>query len=164
VAQRLPQSQSAMARTAGLRSEFCRRLAAPPVPCPPGSARATSPEFALPASETTRPKTTRALLLGLVHNPSPPDKASRRPSVPFSRPCHDRGIKQIALTHDAGPRRIRMAGMAERFCKSPLHHFVAQLQRDEAAVWAALTLPWSTGPVEGHSSTEADQTSDVRAS
>jgi len=34
--------------------------------------------------------------------------------------------------------------------KSPLHHFVVQLQRDEAAVRAALTLPWSTGPVEGH--------------
>lgn len=34
--------------------------------------------------------------------------------------------------------------------KSPLHHFVVQLQRDEDAVRAALTLPWSTGPVEGH--------------
>jgi transposase len=27
---------------------------------------------------------------------------------------------------------------------------VAQLQHDEAAVRAALSLPWSTGPVEGH--------------
>jgi transposase len=34
--------------------------------------------------------------------------------------------------------------------KSPLQHFAVQLQRDEAAVRAALTLPWSTGPVEGH--------------
>lgn len=34
--------------------------------------------------------------------------------------------------------------------QSPLHHFVKQLQRDEAAVRAALTLPWSTGAVEGH--------------
>jgi len=34
--------------------------------------------------------------------------------------------------------------------KSLLHHFVVQLQRDEAAVRAALTVPWSTGPVEGH--------------
>ncbi len=33
--------------------------------------------------------------------------------------------------------------------QSPLHHFAVQLQRDEAAVRAALTLPWSTGPVEG---------------
>jgi transposase len=33
---------------------------------------------------------------------------------------------------------------------SPLHYFVTQLQRDAAAVQAALTLPWSTGPVEGH--------------
>ena len=34
--------------------------------------------------------------------------------------------------------------------KSLSHHFVVQLQRDEAAVRAALTVPWSTGPVEGH--------------
>jgi transposase len=34
--------------------------------------------------------------------------------------------------------------------QSPLRHFVAQLQHDEPAVRAALTLPWSTGPVEGH--------------
>jgi transposase len=34
--------------------------------------------------------------------------------------------------------------------QSPLRHFAVQLQRDEAAVRAALTLPWSTGPVEGH--------------
>ena len=34
--------------------------------------------------------------------------------------------------------------------KSPLHRFAAQLQRDEAAVRAGLTLPWSTGAVEGH--------------
>jgi transposase len=34
--------------------------------------------------------------------------------------------------------------------KSPLHHFVVQLRRDEAAVRAARTLPWSTGPGEGH--------------
>ena len=33
--------------------------------------------------------------------------------------------------------------------QSPLHHFAVQLQRDEAAVRAALTLPWSTGPMEG---------------
>jgi transposase len=34
--------------------------------------------------------------------------------------------------------------------QSPLQHFAVQLQRDEAAVRAAFTLPWSTGPVEGH--------------
>ena len=34
--------------------------------------------------------------------------------------------------------------------QSSLRHFAAQLQHDEAAVRAALTLPWSTGPVEGH--------------
>jgi transposase len=31
-----------------------------------------------------------------------------------------------------------------------LQHFAAVLQRDYAAVQAALTLPWSSGPVEGH--------------
>jgi transposase len=34
--------------------------------------------------------------------------------------------------------------------QSQLHRFAAQLQHDEAAVCSALTLPWSTGPVEGH--------------
>ena len=32
----------------------------------------------------------------------------------------------------------------------PLHSFVFGLQRDLAAVSAALTLPWSNGPTEGH--------------
>jgi transposase len=31
-----------------------------------------------------------------------------------------------------------------------LQHFVDVLQRDYAAVQAALTLPWSNGPAEGH--------------
>jgi transposase len=31
-----------------------------------------------------------------------------------------------------------------------LRNFADELQRDAAAVHAALTLPWSTGPVEGH--------------
>jgi len=35
-------------------------------------------------------------------------------------------------------------------CRSSFHSFARQLQRDEAAVRAALTLPWSTGQVEGH--------------
>lgn len=48
--------------------------------------------------------------------------------------------------------------------QSPLHCFVRQLQRDAAAVQPALTLPWSTGSGRTNSPTEADQTSDVRAS
>jgi transposase len=31
-----------------------------------------------------------------------------------------------------------------------LHSFAAGLERDRAAVTAGLTLPWSSGPVEGH--------------
>jgi len=33
---------------------------------------------------------------------------------------------------------------------SALKNFVDVLQQDDEAVKAALTLPWSTGPVEGH--------------
>ena len=33
---------------------------------------------------------------------------------------------------------------------SPLVHFARHLRRDEAAVHAALTQPWSNGQVEGH--------------
>ena len=31
-----------------------------------------------------------------------------------------------------------------------LHSFVAGVRRDQDAVVAGLTLPWSSGPVEGH--------------
>lgn len=33
---------------------------------------------------------------------------------------------------------------------SALHAFVGEMQRDQAAVEAAITLPWSTGPAEGY--------------
>lgn len=39
---------------------------------------------------------------------------------------------------------VEASGVAE------LRNFAASLRRDEAAVRAALELPWSTGPVEGH--------------
>ena len=38
----------------------------------------------------------------------------------------------------------------KRARNSSLRHFAVELQRDEAALRAALTLPWSTGPVGGH--------------
>src|SRR5882762_6458910 len=47
--------------------------------------------------------------------------------------------------------------------KSPLHRFAAQLQRDEAAVRGRAHAALEHGDSgRSHSSTEADQTSDVR--
>lgn len=94
---------------------------------------------------------TSALLLGLVHHPSPSQETFTQTLCAL--------FPDIATTVELAKQFRRM--MRERDAskwaawqsaarKSPLHHFVVQLQRDEAAVRAAFTLPWSTGPVEGH--------------
>jgi transposase len=104
-----------------------------------------------PPRKPPSPRQTSVLLLGLVHNPSPSQQTFTQTLCAL---CPD-----IASSTDVAQRFYRM--MRERDAsgwlpwrkaarKSPLHHFAAQLQRDEAAVRAALTLPWSTGPVEGH--------------
>ena len=90
-------------------------------------------------------------MLDLVHNPSPSQQSFAQTLCALS--------PDIATTVELAKQFHRM--MRERDAsawllwreaarKSPLHHFAVQLQRDEAAVRAALTLPWSTGPVEGH--------------
>jgi transposase len=104
-----------------------------------------------PPRKRPSPRQTSALLLDLVHNPSPSQQSFAQTLCALS--------PDIATTVALAKHFHRM--MRERddsawspwrkaACKSPLHHFVVQLQRDEAAVRAALTLPWSTGPVEGH--------------
>lgn len=104
-----------------------------------------------PPPKRPSPRQTSALLLGLVHNPSPSQQSFAQTLCALS--------PDIATTVKLAKQFYRM--MRERDAsawrpwrkaarKSPLHHFAAQLQRDEAAVQAALTLPWSTGPVEGH--------------
>ena len=52
--------------------------------------------------------------------------------------------------HRRGGYQAACRSWHQAACRSPLHSFARQLQRDEAAVRAALTLPWSTGQVEGH--------------
>jgi transposase len=104
-----------------------------------------------PPRKRPSPRQTSALLLDLVHNPSPSQQSFARTLCSLS--------PDIATTVELAKQFHRM--MRERDAsawslwqktarKSPLHHFVVQLQCDEAAMRAALTLPWSTGPVEGH--------------
>ncbi len=104
-----------------------------------------------PPQKRPSPRQTSALLLGLVHNPSLSQQSFAQALCALS--------PEIATTVELAKQFYRM--MRERNVsawlpwwkaahKSPLHHFAVQLQRDEAAVRAALTLPWSTGPVEGH--------------
>jgi transposase len=97
------------------------------------------------------PRQTSALLLGLVHNPNPSQQSfaetlcALSPEIAISVELAKQ-FRRMMQEHDASawlPWR-----KAAR--QSPLHGFVMQLQRDAAAVQAALTLPWSTGPVEGH--------------
>jgi len=91
------------------------------------------------------------LLLGLVHHASPSQQSFAQTLCALS--------PDIATTVELAKQFYRM--MRERdpsawlpwrkaARQSPLHRFVMQLQHDEAAVQAALRLPWSTGPVEGH--------------
>ena len=104
-----------------------------------------------PPRKRPSPRQTSALLLDLVHRPSPSQRSFAQDLCALS--------PDIATTVELARQFCRM--MRERDAsawlpwqkaarQSPLHHFVVQLQRDEAAVRAALTLPWSTGPVEGH--------------
>jgi transposase len=104
-----------------------------------------------PPRKRPSPRQTSALLLGFVRNPSPSQQSFAQTLCALS--------PDIATTVELAKQFYRM--MRERDTsawqpwreaarQSPLHHFVAQLQHDEAAVRAALTLPWSTGPVEGH--------------
>jgi transposase len=104
-----------------------------------------------PPRKRPSPRQISALLLDLVRNPSlsqqhfaqtlcalSPDIATTvELAKQFHRMMRDRDASAWSLWRKAARN-------------SPLHHFMVQLQRDEAAVRAALTLPWSTGPVEGH--------------
>jgi transposase len=104
-----------------------------------------------PPRKRPSPRQTSALLLGLVPNPNPSQESFAQTLCALS--------PEIAMTVELAKQFRRM--MQERDAsawlpwrkaarKSPLHRFAVQLQRDEAAVCAAFTLPWSTGPVEGH--------------
>jgi transposase len=104
-----------------------------------------------PPPKRLSPRQCSALLLGLVPNPNLSQQSFAETLCALS--------PQIAISVELARQFRRM--MQERdasawlswrkaACQSPLHSFATQLQRDEAAVQAALTLPWSTGPVEGH--------------
>ncbi len=104
-----------------------------------------------PPRKSPSPRQTSALLLGLVSNPSPVQQSFAQTLCALS--------PEIARTVELSKQFYRM--LRERDVSvwlswqnaaraSPLGSFAAQLQRDEAAVRAALMLPWSTGPVEGH--------------
>jgi transposase len=97
------------------------------------------------------PRQASALLLGFVRNPTPAQQEFTRTLCGLS--------PEIATTAELAQQFYRM--MRERneaawlswrkaARQSPLARFALELQRDEAAVRAALTFPWSTGPVEGH--------------
>jgi transposase len=104
-----------------------------------------------PPRKPPSPRQISALLLDLVHHPSSAQETFAQSLCALA--------PDIATTVKLAKQFWRMLRERDASAwsswqraarKSPLHHFVVQLQRDEAAVRAALTLPWSTGPVEGH--------------
>jgi transposase len=104
-----------------------------------------------PPPKRPSPRQTSALLLGLVPNPSPPQQdfvetlCALSPEIAASVKLA-KHFHRMMQEHEASA----WPSWCKAACKSSLHSFATQLQRDEAAVRAALTLPWSTGPVEGH--------------
>jgi transposase len=104
-----------------------------------------------PPRKRPSPRQVSALLLGLVRHPNPSQQSFAETLCALS--------PEIATSVELAKQfrhmmRERDAGAwlpwRKAACQSPLHRFVMQLQRDEDAIRAALTLPWSTGPVEGH--------------
>ena len=104
-----------------------------------------------PPAKCPSPRQTSARLLGLAPNPSPPQQDFIETLCALS--------PDIATAVELAKQFYRMLreheasawlSWRDAACKSPLRSFATQLRRDEAAVRAALTLPWSTGPVEGH--------------
>jgi len=104
-----------------------------------------------PPRKRPGPRQTSALLLGLVRNPSPWQQSFSATLCALSPEIAQtaelaKHFRCMMQQHDASAWLTWLKATSQ----SPLHHFVVHLQRDAAAVQAALTLPWSTGPVEGH--------------
>lgn len=104
-----------------------------------------------PPRKRPSPRHTSALLLGLVPNPNSSQQSFVKTLCTLSSEiaqCVQLGEQFSAMMQQRDASAWRSWHKAAG--QSPLHSFARQLLRDEAAVRAALTLPWSTGQVEGH--------------
>jgi len=104
-----------------------------------------------PPQKRLSPRHTSALLLGLVSNPNLSQQSFVKTLCALSSEiaqCVQLGkqFRSMMQERDASAWRPWHKTAA----RSPLHSFARQLLRDELAVRNALTLPWSTGQVEGH--------------
>ncbi|MDP9383339.1 MAG: hypothetical protein M3Q29_24990 [Chloroflexota bacterium] len=77
------------------------------------------------------------------------DVLLQEPSTATSYPLAQRFVRLVRERDLAAPD----AGIADGVACQVLDlaNFAAGSLQDAAAVWGALTLPWSTGPVEGQS-------------
>ena len=104
-----------------------------------------------PAWKRPSPRQTSALLIGFCKNISPAHQSfieNLYALCPDIAVCARVAQEFYRMVHERDASAWMSWQKAAR--KSSLHHFAAQLQHDEAAVQAGLSLPWSTGPVEGH--------------
>jgi len=103
------------------------------------------------------PPTVRTVTSWLTRRP---DKLTERQTLrlksilarsPALQTTHDlvRGFATI-LTHRRGHDLPEWMRQVDEHASPPLRSFVAGLRTDLDAVTAGLTLPWSSGPVEGH--------------
>ncbi len=78
--------------------------------------------------------------LALIRRASPSAETAYRLAQAFMQMIREHAGQQL----DTWIRSVEASHLPE------LESFAKGLQQDQAAVSAGLTLPWSTGPVEGH--------------
>jgi transposase len=103
------------------------------------------------------PPTVRQVTGWLLHNPAhlEPDEQRRLDALTATCPqlaavrTHVHGFAEMMLQLRGRHLEQWMAGVTADDLPD-LHSFVTGLRRDQDAVTAGLTLPYSSGPVEGH--------------
>ncbi|HVA63281.1 MAG TPA: ISL3 family transposase [Terriglobales bacterium] len=103
-----------------------------------------------PSAHPPSPRLLSALLLGIVRSPRLEDEAYLTRlclAAPELESCRDLAhrFRQMLTQHDDRPWDEWLLALQQ----SRLRRFAASLRTDEAAVRAAISSPWSNGPVEG---------------
>ncbi|MFB9476600.1 ISL3 family transposase [Nonomuraea salmonea] len=110
-----------------------------------------------PAPTSTRPPTVRQATGWFLRNPAHLDPDEHRQLQALTAACPQLAALQLHVRQFAEMMTHRHGHNLETWMNAvlgddlpELHSFVTGLRRDQDAVTAGLTLPYSSGPVEGH--------------
>jgi transposase len=111
----------------------------------------------IPPAPRPVPPTVRQVVGWIMRNPANLDAEDQRRLEAILAECQHlaavrRHVRDFArmLTHRRGQRLEAWMAAIDADDLPALHAFVTGLRRDQDAVTAGLTLPYSSGPVEGH--------------